>query len=46
MIAKGSVIVAAVALDEAQRRRQSRASASVASIVEEVVGSDKPAARD
>jgi erythritol transport system permease protein len=44
MIAKGSVIVAAVALDEAQRRRQSRASASVASIVEEVVGSDKPAA--
>jgi len=44
MIAKGSVIVAAVALDEAQRRRQSRASASVASIVEEVVGSDKRAA--
>jgi erythritol transport system permease protein len=45
MIAKGSVIVAAVALDEAQRRRQSRASAAVASIVEEVVGdkSDKPA---
>jgi erythritol transport system permease protein len=41
MIAKGSVIVAAVALDEAQRRRQSRASAAVASIVEEVVGSDK-----
>jgi erythritol transport system permease protein len=43
MIAKGSVIVAAVALDEAQRRRQSRASASVASIVEEVMASDKPA---
>jgi erythritol transport system permease protein len=44
MIAKGSVIVAAVALDEAQRRRQSRASASVASIIEEVVGREKPAA--
>jgi erythritol transport system permease protein len=42
MVAKGSVIVAAVALDEAQRRRQSRASTAVASIVEEVVGSDKP----
>lgn len=44
MIAKGSVIVAAVALDEAQRRRQSRVSASVASIIEEVVGREKPAA--
>jgi erythritol transport system permease protein len=43
MIAKGSVIVAAVALDEAQRRRQSRASAAVASIIEEVVGREKPA---
>jgi erythritol transport system permease protein len=44
MIAKGSVIVAAVALDEAQRRRQSRASASVASVIEEVVSREKPAA--
>ncbi len=38
MVAKGSVIVAAVALDEAQRRRQSRASSgAVAALVEEVV---------
>jgi len=44
MIAKGTVIVAAVALDEAQRRRQSRASAAVASIIEEVVESEKSAA--
>lgn len=43
MIVKGSVIVAAVALDEAQRRRQSRASASASSLIEEVMGSDKPA---
>ncbi len=45
IIAKGSVIVAAVALDEAQRRRRSRASASVASVVEGVVGSSSPGAR-
>ena len=45
MIAKGTVIVAAVALDEAQRRRQSRASAAVASIIEEVVSSEKSAAQ-
>jgi erythritol transport system permease protein len=44
MVAKGSVIVAAVALDEAQRRRQTRASAAVASVIEEVVGSEKTAA--
>jgi erythritol transport system permease protein len=37
MIVKGSVIVAAVALDEAQRRRQSRASAAAISLIEEVV---------
>jgi erythritol transport system permease protein len=40
MIAKGSVIVTAVALDEAQRRRQSRASAAATSLIEEVVGSE------
>jgi erythritol transport system permease protein len=45
MVAKGSVIVAAVALDEAQRRRQTRASAAVASVIEEVVSSEKTAAR-
>ena len=46
MVAKGSVIIAAVALDEAQRRRQTRASAAVVSLIEEVVGSDKsPAAQ-
>jgi erythritol transport system permease protein len=45
MIAKGSVIVAAVALDEAQRRRQSRASAAATSLIEEVMSSDKPAAQ-
>jgi len=45
MIAKGSVIVAAVALDEAQRRRQTRASSdTVAALVEEVVQSEKPVA--
>ncbi len=45
MVAKGSVIVAAVALDEAQRRRQSRASSgTVAALVEEVVQSEKPIA--
>lgn len=44
MVAKGSVIVAAVALDEAQRRRQSRASAAAASVIEEVVSSEKSAA--
>jgi erythritol transport system permease protein len=43
MIVKGSVIVAAVALDEAQRRRQSRTSASASSLIEEVMSSDKPA---
>jgi erythritol transport system permease protein len=37
MIVKGSVIVAAVALDEAQRRRQSKVSSSAASVIEEVV---------
>jgi erythritol transport system permease protein len=41
MVAKGSVIVAAVALDEAQRRRQTRASAAAASVIEEVVSSEK-----
>jgi len=41
MVAKGSVIVAAVALDEAQRRRQSRVSAAAASVIEEVVSSEK-----
>lgn len=46
MIVKGGVIVAAVALDEAQRRRQSRASASVASLIEEVVETEKAAAPD
>ncbi len=45
MIAKGSVIVTAVALDEAQRRRQSRASAAATSLIEEVMSSDKPAAQ-
>lgn len=45
MVAKGSVIVAAVALDEAQRRRQSRASAAAASVIEEVISPEKPAAR-
>lgn len=45
MIAKGSVIVAAVALDEAQRRRQLRASASVAAIVEEVVDDEQHSSR-
>jgi erythritol transport system permease protein len=44
MVAKGSVIVAAVALDEAQRRRQTRTSAAVASVIEEVVGGEKSAA--
>jgi erythritol transport system permease protein len=44
MVAKGSVIVAAVALDEAQRRRQMRASAVAASVIEEVVSSEKSAA--
>jgi len=44
MVVKGSVIVAAVALDEAQRRRQSRASAAATSVIEEVVSSDKSAA--
>jgi len=38
------VIVAAVALDEAQRRRQLRASAAATSVIEEVIGSDKSAA--
>ena len=37
MVAKGSVIVAAVALDEAQRRRQTRTSAAVASVIESLV---------
>lgn len=37
MIVKGAVIVAAVALDEAQRRRQSKVSTSAASVIEEVV---------
>lgn len=45
MVAKGSVIVAAVALDEAQRRRQLRATAAVASLVEEVVDSDRTPAQ-
>jgi erythritol transport system permease protein len=44
MVAKGSVIIAAVALDEAQRRRQMRASAVAASVIEEVVSSEKSAA--
>jgi erythritol transport system permease protein len=44
MVAKGSVIVAAVALDEAQRRRQMRTSAVAASVIEEVVSSEKSAA--
>lgn len=40
MVAKGSVIIAAVALDEAQRRRQTRASAAATSVIEEVVSSE------
>ena len=44
MVAKGSVIVAAVALDEAQRRRQSRASAAATAVIEEVVTGEKSAA--
>ena len=44
MVAKGSVIVAAVALDEAQRRRQLRVSSAVSALVEEVVQREKPAA--
>jgi erythritol transport system permease protein len=45
MIAKGSVIVAAVALDEAQRRRQARTSAAVTSVIEEVVRSEETPAQ-
>lgn len=41
MIVKGTVIVAAVALDEAQRRRQSKVSASAASVIEEVMQTDR-----
>jgi erythritol transport system permease protein len=36
LIAQGLVIVTAVAVDEAQRRRESRAAVSVASLIEEV----------
>lgn len=46
MIVKGAVIVAAVALDHAQQQRQSRASASVASVIEEVIETEKAAASD
>lgn len=42
LIAQGMVIVTAVAVDEAQRRRQSRTSVSIGTPVEEVVGSEKP----
>lgn len=41
MVVKGSVIVAAVALDEAQRRRQRDASASANALMEEVVSGEK-----
>jgi erythritol transport system permease protein len=43
LIAQGTVIVTAVAVDEAQRRRQSRASISVTALAEEVARSEAPA---
>jgi erythritol transport system permease protein len=45
MIVKGVVIVAAVALDEAQRRRQRDDSPSVRAQAEEVIATDEPLAR-